>query len=282
METKPSNSPLDKPHPSVNSDPERDVPLIQVRELTKTYADSSGHSVVALDRLSFSVVRGEVLGLIGSNGAGKSTALRILSTMLKPTRGIALVNGYNCLSQPELVRQHIGFVSANTSIYGRMTAWEMVEYFGKLFGVAGDELRDRMERLFDQLHLQKYRDRLGSTMSTGTMQKVSLARALVHDPPVLILDEPTNGLDILAARTLLDLIAELRDAGKCVVYSTHNMREVERLCDRVTIIYQGKILKAGSLNELRRSHRLTHLDDLFFQLVDKERTEIPPSLSAVA
>ncbi len=244
--------------------------VVQAEGLTKIYADLRRGPFVALDDLSFTACAGEVFGILGPNGAGKTTALRILSTVLEPTRGTATVNGFDCMTQPEMVRRHIGFMSANTAVYDRMTAWEMVEYFGRLYGMDEQPLRERMEALFDRLKMQDIRDLLGAKMSTGMKQKVSIARAIVHDPPVLIFDEATSGLDVLVARALLDTVAELRDMGKCIVFSTHIMREAERLCDRVAIMHQGRILAEGTLDELHEKHGEQDLEDLFFQLIDKQ------------
>lgn len=241
--------------------------MIHVRSLTKAYADLRRGRVLALDDVSFSVGPGEIYGLLGPNGAGKTTALRILSTVLQPTSGTAVVGGFDCVTQPTLLRHQIGFMSANTAVYDRMTAWEMVEYFGRLYGMDDDELRERMELLFDRLQMQEIRDLLGAKMSTGMKQKVSIARSIVHDPPVLIFDEATSGLDVLVARALLDTVAELRDQGKCIVFSTHIMREAERLCDRIGIIHRGKILTEGTLAELADRHGQPDLEELFFQLI---------------
>jgi sodium transport system ATP-binding protein len=241
--------------------------MIHVRDLTKHYADLKLGRVVALAGISFDAEAGQVVGLLGPNGAGKTTALRILSTMLRPTSGVATLNGYDVLTQAPQVRRQIGFVSANTAIYDRMTAWELVEHFGRLYGMQREPLRDRMESLFDRLQMQTFRDVLGAKMSTGMKQKVSIARALVHDPPVLIFDEATVGLDVLVARALLNTVAELRDHGKCVVFSTHIMREAERLCDRIAIIHRGQILTSGTLDSLRETHGERDLEELFFRLI---------------
>jgi sodium transport system ATP-binding protein len=241
--------------------------MIHVRQLAKDYADLRRGRFVALAGISFHAKPGQIYGLLGPNGAGKTTALRILSTVLRPTSGTATVNGYDVVRQPTLVRQQLGFMSANTGVYDRMTAWEMVEYFGRLYGLAGDHLRERMEALFDRLQMNDIRDLLGAKMSTGMKQKVSIARALVHDPPVLIFDEATSGLDVLVARALLKTVAELRDQGKCIVFSTHIMREVEKLCDRVAIISKGRIEATGTLEELRERHGERDLEELFFRLV---------------
>jgi sodium transport system ATP-binding protein len=248
--------------------------LIESRGLTKTYDDLRRGAFVALDRLSFQAHAGEVFGLLGPNGAGKTTALRILSTVLQPTEGTAKINGFDCATQPEQVRHHIGFMSANTAVYDRMTAWEMVEYFGRLYGMQETQLRERMENLFDRLQMQDIRDLLGAKMSTGMKQKVSIARAIVHDPPVLIFDEATSGLDVLVARALLDTVAELRDMGKCIVFSTHIMREAERLCDRVAIMHQGRILAEGTQQELREKYGEQDLEDLFFELLGQNQPTV--------
>lgn len=244
--------------------------MIEARSLTKAYADLRRGQFVALDSLSFTARAGEVFGLLGPNGAGKTTALRILSTVLQPTSGSAIINGYDCVTQPALVRRHIGFMSASTAVYDRMTAWEMVEYFGRLYGLEQEELRDRMEVLFERLKMQNIRDLLGAKMSTGMKQKVSIARAIVHDPPVLIFDEATSGLDVLVARALIDTVSELRDQGKCIVFSTHIMREAERLCDRVAIMHQGRLLANGTLEELCETHGHSDLEDLFFDLIQEQ------------
>jgi len=243
--------------------------MIHAYQLTKTYDDLRRGSFVALDHVSFNALPGQIYGLLGPNGAGKTTALRILSTVLRPTGGTATVNGYDVVMQPALVRRQVGFVSTNTAVYDRMTAWEMVEYFGRLHGITGDLLTDRMEEIFDRLQMNNIRDLLGAKMSTGMKQKVSIARAIVHDPPVLVFDEATSGLDVLVARALLRTVAELRDHGKCIVFSTHIMREAERLCDRVAILHRGQFLAEGTLEELREMHSENDLEELFFQLVQR-------------
>ena len=241
--------------------------MISVSNLIKWYDDLRRGRCVALGGVSFEAAAGQVYGLLGPNGAGKTTALRILSTVLQPTSGQATVNGFNVTTQPAQVRRQIGFVSCNTAVYDRMTAWEMVEYFGRLHGLAEEQLRDRMERLFERLQMNEIRDVLGAKMSTGMKQKVSIARAIVHDPPVLIFDEATAGLDVLVARALLKTVAEIRDQGKCVIFSTHIMREAERLCDRIAIMHRGSILVEGTLDELRDRCEQHDLEELFFALI---------------
>ena len=241
--------------------------MIHVRNLAKHYADLRRGQIVALDGVSFDAEAGQIYGLLGPNGAGKTTVLRILSTVLRPSSGSASINGCDVVLQGSQVRHQIGFVSANTAVYDRMTAWEMVEYFGRLYGIQPEPLRERMERLFERLKMNEIRDLLGAKMSTGMKQKVSIARAIVHDPPVLIFDEATSGLDVLVARALLKTVAELRDHGKCVIFSTHIMREAEKLCDRVAIMHHGKILAEGTLDELHQEYHERDLEELFFQLI---------------
>ncbi|MDZ7620182.1 MAG: ATP-binding cassette domain-containing protein [Patescibacteria group bacterium] len=249
--------------------------MIHVDHLAKHYDDLRLGRVVALGGVSFHALPGQVYGLLGPNGAGKTTTLRILSTLLKPTGGSASVNGFDVLDQAAQVRREIGFMSASTAVYDRMTGWEMVEYFGRLHGIPDDELHDRMESLFDRLKMDDTRDVLGSKMSTGMKQRVSIARAIVHDPPVLIFDEATAGLDVLVARALLGTVAELRDHGKCILFSTHIMREAEKLCDRIAIVHRGHILAEGTLPELRDRYHEHDLEELFFALITEHNLNHP-------
>ncbi len=241
--------------------------MIHVRDLTKAYADLRRGQLVAVNGASFDAQPGQVFGLLGPNGAGKTTTLRILSTMLRPSGGSATVGGFDVVTQASEVRRRIGFISANTGTYDRMSAWEMVAYFGRLHGLEDDALRERMEFVFGLLKMNDIRDLLGAKMSTGMRQKVSIARALVHDPPVLIFDEATVGLDVLVARALLQTVAQLRDHGKCIIYSTHIMREAEKLCDSLAIMHRGRVLARGTLRELREQHCERDLEELFFRLI---------------
>ena len=238
--------------------------MIEVRDLSKWFP---GSAAPAVDGIRFSVHPGEVFGLLGPNGAGKTTTLRMLCTVLKPTGGTATVAGFDVSEQPSEVRRHVGFLSANTGVYDRMTAWEMVSYYGRLNMIPPDELRVRMDELFATLQMDTFRDVPGAKMSTGMKQKVSIARALVNDPPVLIFVEPTAGLDILVQRAVLESIKQLRGRGKTIIFSTHIMREVEKLCDRVAIMSKGKILVCGTLDDLRQMHNEEDLEELFFALV---------------
>ena len=248
--------------------------MIHVENLTKVFSDLRRGGITALESVSFDVKPGEIFGLLGANGAGKTTCLRVLSTVLKPTSGRALIDGYDVSTQPTLVRSRIGFMSGNTGIYDRMSAWEMVEYFGRLYGMEESALQARLERIFTTLQMNEIRDVLGSKMSTGMKQKVSIARTIVHNPPVLIFDEPTSGLDVLVARAVLKAIAALRDEGKCIIFSTHIMREVEKLCDRVAIIHKGRILAAGTLPELAERYGQSDMEELFFELISRHERQL--------
>ncbi len=241
--------------------------MIQVENLTKSFRDLRRGLVHAVDGVSFEAHPGEIFGLLGPNGAGKTTTMRILCTVLKPTSGVARVAGFDVQTEAAQVRRHIGFMSANTAIYDRMSAWEMVAYFGRLYGLDEATLQKRLEEVFTTLQMNDFRDLLGAKMSTGMKQKVSIARAIIHDPPVMVFDEPTAGLDVLVARAVLKNIEELRRQGKCILFSTHIMREVERLCDRVAIVSKGRIQACGTLSELQKQYGQQDVEELFFRLV---------------
>ena len=241
--------------------------MIKVDRLHKSFEDLKKGLVTALHDVSFEVQPGEIFGLLGPNGAGKTTCLRMLSTVLRPTSGDAIIAGASVTTHPEEVRKRIGFMSGNTGIYDRMTARELVEYYGRLYGMSEMALQQRLPHLLETLQMQDFADVLGGKMSTGMKQKVSIARTIIHDPPVMIFDEPTSGLDVLVARKLLETIASLRTQGKCIIFSTHIMREVEKLCDRVAIIHKGQILALGTIGELSEQYGEPDLEELFFKLI---------------
>lgn len=247
--------------------------MIHVRHLRKKYNDLKAGNFIALDGISFDAMPGQIFGLLGPNGAGKTTALRILSTVLKPTSGSIMVNGFDVLAQPDQVRHQIGFVSMNTAIYDRMTAWELVQYFGRLYGIADEKLQLRMEQLFERFQMNEIRNTLGSKMSTGMKQKVSIVRAMIHNPPVLVFDEATCGLDILVAREVLRTVEQLRDLGKCIIFSSHIMTEVKRLCDHVAILNRGKILTQGAITDLSSQFGEPDLEELFYRLISQSEME---------
>ena len=253
--------------------------MIHVRQLTKSYPDLQRGQFTALSDVSFDAMPGQIYGLLGPNGAGKTTALRILSTVLQPTSGVATINGFDVVEQAEQVRRQIGFVSNNTAIYDRMTGWELVEYFGKLHDLDAATLSARMETIFDRFHMNDIRDLLGSKMSTGMKQKISIARALIHDPPVLIFDEATLGLDLIVSREVIKTIEMLRYQGKCIIYSSHIMTEVQRMCDRVAILVGGKLVAEGTFDELSQQYNESDFEELFYQLLllHEPNSELSPA-----
>ncbi len=224
--------------------------------------------VRAVDGISFTCNPGAIYALLGANGAGKTTTLRMLATILTPTSGTAQVAGHDIVRAPEQVRRSVGFLSTATALYGRLSAREMVEYFGRLNDMDSGTLRRRLGELFDLLDVGEFADRKCDKLSTGQKQKVSIARTLIHDPPVIMLDEPTLGLDVRAARTIVGFIRDCRRRGKTVVFSTHVMSEVEKLADVVGIIHGGKLLAEGTVEELRHRSGSHDLEDVFIDLLD--------------
>lgn len=241
--------------------------MIEARGLSKRFQDKKRGEVRAVDNVSFTAKPGQIYGLLGANGAGKTTTLRMLATILEPTDGTAVVHGYDVVDSPEKVRANVGFLSGGTALYPRLTAQEMVEYFGRLNGLDESTLKSRVDFLFERLEMNDFRDRRCDKLSTGMKQKTSIARTLVHDPPVMIFDEPTSGLDVMAARSIIAFIKECRDKGKTVIFSTHIMTEVEKLCDTVGIIQSGKLLTEGTLDELRQKHGEQDLEEIFVKVV---------------
>ena len=242
--------------------------MIEATNLTKVFRDRKGGDIRAVHGISFRCQPGQLYGLLGANGAGKTTALRLLATILRPTNGTARVAGFDIREQPEKVRANVGFLSTATALYGRLTARETVEYFGRLNGLNGDKLRRRTEELFALLGINEFADRRCDKLSTGMKQKISIARTLVHDPPVMIFDEPTLGLDVMAARTIVGFIRDCRSRGKTVIFSSHVMSEVQKLCDYIGIIHEGRLLAGGSLAELRQRTRQADLEEIFVQTVE--------------
>jgi sodium transport system ATP-binding protein len=240
--------------------------MIEVRQLSKLYRDRKRGVIRAVDAVSFRCEPGQIYGLLGVNGAGKTTCLRILATILKPSAGTALVAGQDVVAQPEQVRHKVGFLSTSTALYGRLTAAEFVAYFGRLHGLEGAPLWRRINELFALLDMNGFRDRRCEKLSTGMKQKVSIARTLVHDPPVMILDEPTAGLDVLTARTIVDFIRDCRQRGKTVLFSTHVMREAEKLCDVIGIIHEGRLLAEGTVASLCGQLGAADLEEVFVKV----------------
>src|SRR5476649_2076895 len=244
--------------------------MIEARALTKTFRDKKRGEIRAVDGVSFRVAPGQIYGLLGANGAGKTTTLRLLATLLQPTAGTATVADFDIIRSPERVRARVGFLAASTALYGRLTAREMIAYFGRLNGLAEPEIKVRTKRLADELDMHEFLDRRCDQFSTGMKQKTSIARMLIHDPAVMIFDEPTLGLDVMAARSIVRFVRECKGRGKTVIYSTHVMSEVEKLCDTIGIIHDGRLLAEGTLTELRARYGEQDLEEIFVKVVGGE------------
>lgn len=222
----------------------------------------------ALRGVSFTAPKGKVIGLLGSNGAGKTTLLRLLSTSLKPTTGTATIDGVDVVQSPIVVRRKIGFLSGTTGLYGRMSPRELLSFFGDMYGLSSDVLQYRIRQLFAELDIGQYADRQCDQLSTGMKQKVSIARSLVHDPEVIIFDEPTTGLDVAAAQTILDFIQRCGQQQKSVIFSTHHMHEVQKLCDWIVIIHQGEKCFEGTVAQLLSETGQSHLDEAYLSIIN--------------
>jgi sodium transport system ATP-binding protein len=217
--------------------------------------------------ISLEAGSGEIFGLLGPNGAGKTTTLRIICTLLAPDAGSVAVLGFDTRKAPEDVRRRVGVVTADIGVYPRLSARENITYFAELSGVLDGELHRRVGAVLDRLDMVSFADQRAESLSSGQKQKVAIARAIVHDPAVLMFDEPTSNLDVLASREIRNFMVESRDRGKCVIFSTHVLHDAERLCDRVTILHEGSVVATGSTAEVRGSHR--DLEDAFLELVEK-------------
>jgi sodium transport system ATP-binding protein len=241
--------------------------MIEVRALAKVFHDRKRGAVRAVDGVSFTARPGRILGLLGANGAGKTTTLRMIATLLAPTSGTAIVAGHDVREEPRLVREKIGFLTGSTALYGRLTAREMVEYFGRLHGLDSTALRSRVDEIFGELEMDAFADGRCDKLSTGQKQRVSIARAIVHRPEVMIFDEPTTGLDVMTSRTIMRFIEKCRAEGRTVVFSTHIMSEVERLCDEIAVVHEGRIVASGTVDELRARTGRNALEAVFLELV---------------
>ena len=242
--------------------------MIEVHDLTKSFKDKKRGTIRAVDHVSFKCEAGQVYGLLGLNGAGKTTTLRLLATMLKPDEGGGTIAGHDLLTAPEAVRNHIGFHTGNTGLYMRLTGREILMYFGKLHGMNGSDLNRRIDEFASMLNMSEFLDTRVDKYSTGMKQKVNIARTLVHDPPVVILDEPTLGLDVLTSRAIVDFIGIAKRQGKAVILSTHIMHEAAKLCDIIGVIHGGKMIKQGTLDALKSSYSSDDLDDIFVSILE--------------
>lgn len=244
--------------------------MIEAVNLTKTFKDKKRGVVRAVDDVSFRCEPGQIYGLLGANGAGKTTALRMIATLLKPASGSATVAGHDVVKEGAQVRAAVGFLAASTALYGRLTAREMITYFGRLNGMEDGAIRARVKQLSAELDMDEFLDRKCDKFSTGMKQKTSIARTLVHDPAVMIFDEPTLGLDVMTARAIVRFVRDCRDRGKTVIYSSHVMSEIEKLCDRIGIIHDGQLVAEGTLTELQQQYGETDMEEIFVKAVGGE------------
>ncbi len=218
--------------------------------------------------ISFSAQPGEIFGLLGPNGAGKTTTLRIICTLLSPDNGTVEVLGFDTRTSPQEVRKRVGVVTADIGVYPRLTARENIAYFAQLSGVPDKELRRRVDAVIERLDVGSFAGQRAESLSSGQKQKLAIARAIVHDPQVLMFDEPTSNLDVLASRDVREFMVESKGRGKCVIFSTHVMHDAERLCDRITILHEGRVVASGSTAEVRGNGR--ELEDAFLELVGEK------------
>ena len=237
--------------------------MLRVENLTNKFK-----KVTAVDNVSFEVNPGEIIGLLGENGAGKTTTLRMLATMLKPTSGNAMIDGYNIIDNPNKIRERIGILfGGDVALYDRLTGRENMIYFAKLNGMSDLEADQAVNKITSELEMSDYIDRPVGKYSRGMKQKVSLARSIIHQPDVMLFDEPSTGLDVLSSKLIHDFILKCKKDNKAIVFSSHNMYETEKLCDRIIIIHKGKIVASGTIEQLKKDYQKDTLEDLFIECI---------------
>ena len=237
--------------------------MLRVENLTKKFK-----KVTAVDNVSFEVNPGEIIGLLGENGAGKTTTLRMLATMLKPTSGNAMIDGYNIIDNPNKIRERIGILfGGDVALYDRLTGRENMIYFAKLNGMSDLEADQAVNKITSELEMSDYIDRPVGKYSRGMKQKVSLARSIIHQPDVMLFDEPSTGLDVLSSKLIHDFILKCKKDNKAIVFSSHNMYETEKLCYRIIIIHKGKIVASGTIEQLKKDYQKDSLEDLFIECI---------------
>ncbi|MCP4535700.1 MAG: ATP-binding cassette domain-containing protein [Chloroflexi bacterium] len=240
--------------------------MIKIQELTKRF-----RKLTAVDTVSFTCNDGQVFGLLGPNGAGKTTLLRLLATVLEPTAGTALVDGWDVRKQSAQARARIGLLVETAGLYVRFTPREHLRYYGHLHGIDGSQLEERIDGIIEMLEMGDFADRRTEGFSVGMHRRVILGEALIHDPPNIILDEPTAGLDVMSTRNVRDLIARFRDEGRCVLISTHLMSEAQRLCDRVAIIHKGHLQAVDTPQALIAQTGVDDLEEAFVRIVGEDQ-----------
>ncbi len=241
--------------------------MIRIEGLTKVFPNPDGSEKTAVDRVSFQVEPGEIYGLLGPNGAGKTTTLRMISGLLRPSAGRVFLNGDDVTDEPETVKHRIGYLTSNTGLYARLTPREMLEYFATLYGLSKPRAKSRIAELVEWLGMDDFLALRCGALSTGQKQRTNIARALIANPTILIMDEPTLGLDVLSNRLILEMIRTQAEAGKAVLLSTHALDEIETLCRRMGLIHNGRLIAEGDLDALRERTGRQRLSDVFLELV---------------
>ncbi|MBT3299176.1 MAG: ATP-binding cassette domain-containing protein [Candidatus Marinimicrobia bacterium] len=254
--------------------------MIEIKSLSKAFkltrqhrrelGDDFAHqkSIQAVNDISFTCNPGQIFGLIGPNGAGKTTTLRMVATMLKPTKGTIAVAGFDTVKDNQKVREKIGFMTGQTALYDRLTPNEMVQYMAELHGMDKAKFKTRRQKLFDVLDMHDFADRRIARLSTGMKQKTSIARTIIHDPEVMVFDEPTSGLDVMTSRAIMDLIRDCKAEGKTVLFSTHRMGEINQVCDDIAIIFNGKLYFNGTLDQFKSEMTQPTFEDEFIYRVE--------------
>ena len=238
------------------------MPILSVKNLTKKFKNFR-----AVDEVSFDVEDGEIFGLLGPNGAGKTTIIRIIATVLAPTQGTAEVLGFDIVKNSEEVRKNIGVLTTDIGVYERFSGRENLRYFGELYGLSKKALEERINELSNLLEMRDFIDRRAGKYSTGMKQKLAIARSVIHNPKIIIFDEPTAGLDVLASQTVLEFMRQSQKPGGCVIFSTHQMHDAEKLCDRVVIIHKGKVIANDGVGALKDRMGVEYLEDVFMRMV---------------
>lgn len=254
--------------------------MIRINQLCKTFYVADREVRAARD-VSFEVVEGEVFGLLGPNGAGKTTVMRMILGLLKPDAGFAEINGIQSTNQPNELKRQIGFVSASAGIYQWLTGREMLAFFGEAYGMLESELPKRIEHLSEVLQLAEFIDRGCATLSTGQKQRLNLARALIHDPPVMILDEPTLGLDVVGSQVVFDYIELLKQQNKIVILCTHRLEQAQRVCTRFGLLHQGQMVLSGNLKEMQAQTGKQDLVEMFIDLLRQKPSVVIENTEAV-
>lgn len=241
--------------------------MIEARGLTKSFDDRKRGTIHAVNDVSFTVEKGEIFGLLGTNGAGKTTTLRMLATILEPTAGSATVAGHDVAREPAEVREKTGYLTGDTNLYTRLTPREMLGYYASLFGYSKAQAADAIERVSDRFELAEFIDTKIGKLSTGQRQRTSISRAVMQQPELMIFDEPTAGLDPISARHITQFIRENREGGMTLLFSTHYLREAEKLCDRIAVMHDGTIRAIGTLDDILSQTGTQDLEEAFFNLV---------------